>query len=212
MTQKQPIGPRLVGYARVSSDDQNLELQLAAFREVGILDDNIHVEKKSGRNDRRPKLELALMDLQQGDTFVVWKLDRMGRSPPKLYETLARVLSKGCGFRSLTQGIDVSTAVGRLLFGILSAIAGFESDLISERTAAGIAVLQERAGKDWKWGRKLYMTTERVKLVGDHLNGRNGKAKLSGPKIAKKLGVSTASIYAYWKQEGKGRFVRRRPK
>lgn len=211
MKQKPPIGPRLVAYARVSSDDQNLALQLAAFERAGVYEDNIHVEKKSGKNDRRPKLELALMDLREGDTFVIWKLDRMGRSPPKLYDTLRRVLEKGCGFRSLTENLDVGTAVGRLLFGILGAIAGFESDLISERTTAGLAVLKERAGKDWKWGRKLYMTAERVKLVGDHLNGRNGKAKLSGPKIAKKLGVSTASIYAYWKQSGKGRFVRRIP-
>jgi DNA invertase Pin-like site-specific DNA recombinase len=212
MSSKQPIGPRFIAYARVSSEDQNLSLQISAFHKIGVHDDNIHVEKKSGGNDRRPRLELAIKDLRDGDTFVVWKLDRMGRNPPMLYQTLARVLAKGCGFRSLTENIDVGTAVGRLLFGILSAIAGFERDLISERTAAGLAVLKERAGKDWKWGRKLYMTPERVKLVGDYLNGRNGKKRLSGPKVAAKLKVSTASIYGYWKQAGPGVFVRRKPK
>lgn len=203
---------RLVCYGRVSSDDQNLALQIEAFKKLGAHDDNIHIEKKSGRNDRRPKLELALMDLREGDTFVVWKLDRMGRSPPKLYDTLARILGKGCGFLCITQHIDIGTAVGRLLFGILSAVAGFESDLISERTAAGLAVIKERAGKDWKWGAKLIMTPERVKLAGDYLNGRNGKPKLSGPKVAKKLGVSPPTIYAYWKQAPGGKFIRRRPK
>ena len=200
---------RLVCYARVSTDDQDLSLQIEAFKKLGAHDDNIHVEKKSGASDKRPGLELALKDLREGDTFVVWKLDRMGRSPPKLYETLSRILGKGCGFMCITQHIDIGTAVGRLLFGILSAVAGFERDLISERTAAGLAVLRERAGKDWKWGPKVFMTPERIKLVGDHLNGRNGKKRMSGPQIAKKLGVSTASIYAFWKQAGPGKFVRK---
>lgn len=202
---------RLVCYARVSTDDQNLALQLSAFEKIGAHPDNIHVEKKSGVSSRRPGLELALKDLREGDTFVIWKLDRMGRSPPKLYDTLARVLGKGCGFRSLTEHIDVGTAVGRLLFGILSAVAGFERDVIAERTAAGLAVLKERAGKDWRWGPKVFMTPERIKLVGDYLNGRNGKPQLTGPKIAERMKISTASVYAFWKQAGPGRFVRKKP-
>lgn len=176
------------------------------------MEDNVHVEKKSGASSNRPKLELAIKDLRDGDTFVVWKLDRMGRSPPKLYEILARVLAKGCGFRSLTENIDVGTAVGRLLFGILSAIAGFERDLISERTTAGLAVIKERAGKDWKWGPPVYMTEERIKRAGALLNGAGGKKPMSGPKVAAKMGVSTASIYGHWKQAGKGKFIRKRKK
>ncbi len=198
-------GARLVGYARVSTDEQNLDLQLNALRRAGVRDDNLHIEKKSGISTRRPELEIALKDLREGDTFVIWKLDRLGRSVPKLYEVLARVLGKGCGFRSLTESMDVSTSVGRLLFGILGSVAQFERDLIAERTAAGLAVIKARAGKDWKWGPKVYMTPERIKRVGELLNGG-----MTGPEVAKKLGVSTASVYAFWKHAGKGKFVRKR--
>jgi DNA invertase Pin-like site-specific DNA recombinase len=208
---KAESAPRLVAYARVSTDDQNLSLQLDAFKKVGVHDDNIHVEKKSGVSSKRPQLEYAMKDLREGDTFVIWKLDRLGRSPPMLYAALNRILGKGCGFRSLTENIDVGTAVGRLLFGILGAIAGFERDLIAERTAAGLAVLKERAGKDWKWGPKVFMTPKRIKLVGDYLNGRSGKPQLTGPKIAERMKISTASIYAFWKQDGPGKFIRKTP-
>lgn len=205
-----PVGPRLIAYGRVSSDDQNLALQLAAFERAGVHPDNVHVEKKSGANDRRKNLELAIKDLREGDTFVVWKLDRMGRNPPKLYETLARVLAKGCGFRSLTENIDVGTAVGRLLFGILSAIAGFERDLISERTTAGLAVMRERAGKDWKWGRKAILTEAQVVRAGKMLNRE--RKPMSGPEVAKHFGVSTPTIYQHYRLNKSGhgaRFIRK---
>ena len=202
----------LVGYARVSTEDQKLDLQLDALRAAGVLPDNLHVEKISGASPKRPALDLAIKDLREGDTLVVWRLDRLARSMRQLYSRLDQIYAKGAYFRSIQESFDFGTVSGKLVLGVLGLVAEFERQIIAQRTTAGIAALKARKGADHKWGRELYMTPERVKLVGDHLNGRNGKKKLSGPKLAKKLGVSTASIYGYWKQKGKGHFVRRRPK
>ena len=202
----------LVGYARVSTEDQSLELQTQALLKAGVLPDNLHVEKISGASAKRPALDLAIKDLREGDTFIVWRLDRLARSVRQLYARLDQIYAKGAYFKSITESFDFGTVAGKLVLGVLALVAEFERQLTIERTSAGIAALNARKGADHKWGRELYMTPERVKLVGDHLNGRNGKKQLSGPKLAKKLGVSTASIYGYWKQSGKGRFVRRKPK
>ena len=202
----------LVGYARVSTEDQSLELQTQALLKAGVLPDNLPVEKISGASAKRPALDLAIKDLRAGDTFIVWRLDRLARSVRQLYARLDQIYAKGAYFKSITESFDFGTVAGKLVLGVLALVAEFERQLTIERTSAGIAALKARKGADHKWGRELYMTPERVKLVGDHLNGRNGKKQLSGPKIAKKLGVSTASIYGYWKQSGKGRFVRRKPK
>ena len=202
----------LVGYARVSTEDQKLDLQLDALRSAGVLPDNLHVEKISGASAKRPALDLAIKDLRHGDTLVVWRLDRLARSMRQLYHRLDQIYAKGANFRSITEAFDFGTVSGKFVLGILGHVAEFERQIIAQRTTAGIAALKARKGRGYKWGRELYMTTERVKLVGDHLNGRNGKEKLSGPKLAKKLGVSTASIYGYWKQSGQGKFIRRKPK
>ena len=207
-----PASGFLVGYARVSTEDQRLDLQTDALTAAGVLPDNLHVEKVSGASAKRPALDMAIKDLREGDTLVVWRLDRLARSMRQLYSRLDQIYAKGAYFRSLQEGFDFGTISGKLVLGVLGLVAEFERQLISQRTTAGIAALKARKGADHTWGRALYMTPERVKLVGDHLNGRNGKKQLSGPKLAKKLGVSTASIYGYWKQSGKGRFVRRKPK
>ena len=202
----------LVGYARVSTEEQKLDLQLDALRAAGVLPDNLHVEKISGASSKRPFLDLAIKDLREGDTLVVWRLDRLARSMRQLYHRLDQIYAKGAYFRSITENFDFGTISGKLVLGVLGLVAEFERQLIAQRTTAGIAALKARKGRGYKWGRELYMTPERVALVGDHLNGRNGKKKLSGPKIAAKMKISTASIYGYWKQTGKGVFVRRRPK
>jgi DNA invertase Pin-like site-specific DNA recombinase len=200
----------LVGYARVSTEDQSLNLQIDALKAAGVLDDNLHVEKVSGASSKRPGLELAIKDLREGDTLVVWRLDRLARSMRQLYARLDQIYAKGANFKSITEAFDFGTVSGKFVLGILGLVAEFERQIIAQRTAAGIAALKARKGADHKWGRALYMTPERVRLVGDYLNGRNGKPKLSGPKIAKKMKVSTASIYGYWKQTGKGTFIRKR--
>jgi DNA invertase Pin-like site-specific DNA recombinase len=198
----------LVGYARVSTQDQNLELQVDALRNAGVHDDNLHLEKVSGAGKRRPALDLAIKDLGEGDTLVVWRLDRLARSMRQLYSILDRIYAKKAFFRSLTEDFDFGTVSGKFVLGILGLVAEFERQLIAHRTSAAIAsVRARRENKDW--GPAVYMTPKRIALVGDYLNGRNGKPRLSGPKVAKKLGVSTASIYAHWKQSGKGRFVRK---
>lgn len=200
----------LVGYARVSTQDQNLEMQIEALQRAGVKDDNIHTEKVSGASQKRPSLDLAIKDLREGDTLVVWRLDRLARSMRQLYSTLDRVYAKGAFFRSLTEDFDFGTASGKFVLGILGLVAEFERQLIAHRTSAAIASVRARR-KDKSWGPKVYMTPERIKLVGDYLNGRNGKPKLTGPQTAKRLKVSTASIYAFWKQTGSGRFVRKKP-
>ena len=194
---------RLIGYARVSTEDQNLELQTAALTRAGVLSDNMHTDKASGVSKRRPGLRLALMDCREGDTLVIWKLDRLTRSPPELYALVEMLKNKGVGLRSLTEMLDTTTAIGRLVMGITTAVAGFERDLIAERTKAGLAVIREKRedkGEKWEWGRKVVMTEPKIERVGKYLN--SGK---SGPWVAAKMEVSTASIYGFWRNTKKKR-------
>ncbi len=200
----------LVGYARVSTEDQSLDLQTDALAAAGVKPDNIHVEKVSGASAKRPALDYAIKDLREGDTFVVWRLDRLARSMRQLYARLDAIYAKGAYFRSLQENFDFGTVSGKLVLGVLGLVAEFERQIIGQRTSAGIAALRQRR-KDKSWGPKVYMTPDKIKLVGDHLNGRNGREKMTGPKVAEKLGVSTASVYAFWKQAGNGKFIRKRP-
>ena len=202
----------LVGYARVSTEDQSLDLQTDALAAAGVLPDNMHVEKVSGASAKRPALDLAIMDLRPGDTFVVWRLDRLARSMRQLYARLDQIYAKEAYFRSITENFDFGTISGKLVLGVLGLVAEFERQLIAQRTTAGIAALKKRKGSDYRWGKTLHMTPDRVKLVGDYLNGRNGKPQLSGPKVAAKFGLSTAAIYGYWQLDRKAderKFVRR---
>ncbi len=194
----------LVGYARVSTQEQNLDMQIEALKKAGVKDDNIHTEKVSGASQKRPALDLAIMDLRTGDTFVVWRLDRLARSMRQLYSALDRIYAKGAFFRSLTEDFDFGTVSGKFVLGILGLVAEFERQLIAHRTQAAIASVRAKR-KDSHWGPKVYMTPERIRRVGELLNGG-----MTGPEVAKKLNVSTASVYAFWKHTGKGRFVRKR--
>lgn len=198
------VETRLIGYARVSTQEQNLDLQIKALRAAGVMDDNLHVERASGAAKRRPELDYAIMDCRPGDTFLVWRLDRLARSMRELYGRLDRIYAAGASFKSLTENFDFGTASGKFVLGILGLVAEFERQMIAQRTQAGIAAFKARnPGREW--GRELYMTPERIKRAGTLLNG--GK---SGPQVAKALKVSTASIYKYWKQAGPGKFVRKR--
>jgi len=194
----------LVGYARVSTEDQSLDLQTDALTAAGVKRDNLHVEKVSGASPKRPALDYAIKDLREGDTFVVWRLDRLARSMRQLYARLDAIYAKGAYFRSLQENFDFGTVSGKLVLGVLGLVAEFERQIIAQRTSAGIAALRARR-KDKSWGPKVYMTPDRIKRVGELLNGG-----MTGPKVAEKLGVSTASVYGHWKQVGKGRFVRKR--
>jgi DNA invertase Pin-like site-specific DNA recombinase len=211
MPAKPPKG-YLVGYARVSTEEQRLDLQTDALKKAGVLADNLHVEKVSASSRRRPALDLAIKDLRQGDTLVVWRLDRLARSIRELYTRLDQINAKGASFKSLTEDFDFTTVSGKFMLGILGQVTEFERQIIAQRTAAGIAALKERKGQSHKWGRKVIMTPDKIRLAGDYLNGRNGRRRLSGPKTAAKLRVSTAAIYQHWKQAGYHKFVRKRPK
>ncbi len=131
-----------IGYARVSTDEQNLDLQLKALTRDGC--DKVFEERVSGIALKRPRLDQALDSLVAGDVFVVWRLDRVGRTMPHLIETIRQIDQKGAGFRSLTESIDTTTATGRLYFHMSAALAEFERSLIIERTRAGMKAAKAR--------------------------------------------------------------------
>lgn len=133
-----PTTGTLIGYARVSTKDQSTKHQVEALRKHGVELDNIFVETVSGISHRRPRLEEAMAKCDAGDTFVVWKFDRFGRSIIDLLKRMKMLEDKGVGFVSLTDQIDTSTPAGRLMVHMLAAIAQFERDMISERTRAGM--------------------------------------------------------------------------
>jgi DNA invertase Pin-like site-specific DNA recombinase len=127
----------LVGYARVSTDEQNFDLQLTAFERAGV--HMVFQEKVSGTKKNRPELEHCLASLRPGDTLVVWKLDRLGRNTKHLIEILEELKSRSVHFRSLQDYIDTNSPIGNFFFTVLAAFAQLERDFISERTKAGLA-------------------------------------------------------------------------
>jgi DNA invertase Pin-like site-specific DNA recombinase len=134
--------PRLIGYARVSTDVQTTRLQLDALKAAGC--ERIFEDKESGALRSRPKLDRALAELRAGDTLVVWRLDRLGRSLRHLLEMSEMLRDRGVAMRSLTEHIDTATAAGKMLYAILGAVAQFERDVLSERTVAGMRAAQSR--------------------------------------------------------------------
>jgi DNA invertase Pin-like site-specific DNA recombinase len=196
--------PQFIGYARVSTDDQRLDLQLDALRRAGC--ETIYEEKISAARRTRSELELALKSLQPGDTFVVWRLDRLARSMRDLLKRLEQIEEAGAKFRSLTEHFDTRTAGGRFLLYILGAVAEFERQLTVERTSAGMRALRDRGHK---LGAKLKFTEpKRAKakamLKATRTVVRGGKT-LMRPKytrraIAKKLGVSYQTLYDWIKR------------
>jgi DNA invertase Pin-like site-specific DNA recombinase len=149
---------RLVGYARVSTNDQDLSMQISALRRAGVHDDNIWSEHVSGVKAKRPQRDMALLDARKGDVFIVYKLDRLGRSFRELLEMTDDMERRGIGFRSLTEGFDTTKPAGKLLFHMLGALAEFERGLIAERTRDGMAEAK-RQGK--RLGAPLWFTKER---------------------------------------------------
>lgn len=184
-----PSGPRLVGYARVSTAEQNLDMQISALSHAGVLADNIWAEKVSAGSSKRPQLALALLDTRAGDTFVVWKLDRMSRSMLDLLARMKDLEDRGVNFRSLTEGIDTNTPAGKLLLHVIGALAQFERDLIVERTKAGIAEFKAKGGRIGQ-PRKLSDDdmAEVMQMVRDGDSVR---------KIAARFNVVPGTIYNY---------------
>jgi DNA invertase Pin-like site-specific DNA recombinase len=178
----------LIGYARVSTQDQTPELQLDALRGVGC--EKIFTEKASGSQRERPQLKAALEYMRSGDTLVVWKLDRLARSLKQLIETIEQLKERDIDFRSLTEAIDTATPGGRLTFHIFAALAEFERSLIQERTQAGLASARAR-GK--KGGRPAALSSDDLlvakALLRDHA--------ISVEEVAKRLNVSPSTLYRH---------------
>ncbi len=174
-----------LGYARVSTLDQDRALQHDAPTAAGC--DRIFVDKASGKMTSRPALGDLLEQLRPGDTVVVWRLDRLGRSLRHLLETVADLEQRDVAFVSLTENIDTSTPGGRLVFHLFGALAEFERDLIRERTAAGLAAARARGRVG---GRPTVWTTDKVKAA----RAMSSSGKHDVASIARALGVSHASV------------------
>jgi len=153
-----------VGYARVSTQDQNLSLQLDALAAAGCK--KVFEDRASGAGAGRTGLQAALDYVRDGEVLVVWKLDRLGRSLPHLIETVTELAKRGVGFRSLTEAINTTTPGGRLVFHIFGALGQFERDLIQERTCAGLAAAAARGRKG---GRKPAINEDNLRRVRAHL-------------------------------------------
>jgi DNA invertase Pin-like site-specific DNA recombinase len=151
---------RLVGYARVSTDAQTTALQLDALRAAGV--NVVHEDSASGRSRSRPGLTRALEDLHAGDTLVVWRLDRLGRSLRDLLDICEMLRERDVALRSLTDHIDTSTAAGRMLYAVLGAVAQFERDVLRERTTAGLAAAKRRGERI---GRPRALTPAQVRAA-----------------------------------------------
>jgi len=153
-----------VGYARVSTQDQDLSLQIDALAAAGC--GKVFEDRASGASADRAGLQAALGYVRNGEVLVVWKLDRLGRSLPHLIETVTELAKRGVGFRSLTEAIDTTTPGGRLIFHIFGALGQFERDLIQERTRAGLAAAAARGRKG---GRKPTVTEEKLRRAREHI-------------------------------------------
>src|SRR5215212_4332269 len=178
----------LIGYARVSTEDQNLDLQRDALEKAGC--EQIFTDTVSGTKARRPGLEQALSHLRSGDTLVVWRLDRLGRSLRHLIDTVTDLQEKDVGFKSLTESIDTTTTGGRLVFNIFSSLAQFESEIIKERTQAGLQAARSR-GKTG--GRPRVLTEKQVEM----LNRLAADKDRSVQEICQTLGISRKTFYRY---------------
>ncbi|MDI6029324.1 recombinase family protein [Corticibacterium sp. UT-5YL-CI-8] len=170
-----------IGYARVSTGDQDTALQLDALRKAGC--ENLFEDKASGVKSDRPGLAEAVRYARDGDTLTVWKLDRLGRSMKHLIEIVTELEAKGVGFRSITENIDTTTPGGRLVFHLFGALAQFERDLIRERTCAGLQAAEERGRRG---GRQAVVTPEKLAKARQHLAaGLNVREAAARVKIGK---------------------------
>lgn len=175
----------LIGYARVSTEDQNLALQQDALNAAGCT--RIYEDKISGKTKDRPGLTACLDRLEPGDTLVVWRLDRLGRNMPHLVQTITDLTDRGVGFRSLDGLTADSTATGKLVIGMLALLAQFERDLLSERTKAGLEAARARGRRG---GRRPALTPAQVATARRMYAARTFSLR----DIADTLGVSKSTI------------------
>lgn len=183
-----------IGYARVSREDQNLDLQIDAILKRGVDPKQIFKEKVSGVSKKRPQFALCLKRLRRGDTLVVWKLDRLGRSLTALCELSKSFDDRGIMLVSITEGIDTTTAMGKLFFHFMAAIAQFERDLIGERTKAGIEAARTRG--TWR-SRPVTFEKEDYDAAIEAYRDDNG---LSIKEIARQSGLKMSTVNKHIKK------------
>jgi len=190
----------LLGYARISKADgnQTIDLQHDALATAGVGKSYIYKDKMSGRHDARPGLDSCLKALREGDTLVVWKLDRLGRNLRHLIELTEALSARKIGLKVLTgQGaaIDTTKPEGKLVFGIFAALAEFERELIVERTRTGLAAARARGRKG---GRPRKMTPSKIRMAMAAMSDPSAKAHL----VAEELGITTTTLYDYVNGDG----------
>ena len=191
---------RKIGYARVSTGEQSLDMQIAALRADGVLDDDLFSEQVSATAKKRPQLQHALRQCRSGDTFVVWRLDRVARNLTTLLEIMKDLTDRGVGFVSLTERVDTTTAIGRLYVQLAGAFAEFERQLIVERTRAGVARAKERGVK---FGRELVIDKEYAEYLV-----RTGRTVA---EIAELCGVSKQTVRNHYNQPERLRLAKLGP-
>ncbi|MEM6805098.1 MAG: recombinase family protein [Bacteroidota bacterium] len=177
-----------IGYARVSTQDQNLDLQIDALKAAGC--DEIIIDKVSGTVLERPGLGKIKMILRSGDSLIVWRLDRLGRSLKDLIEWVSYFEEKNITLKSLEESIDTSTSTGKLVFHLFGALAEFERNLIRERTQAGLAAARARGRMG---GRRKSLDPDDRKIAVDLYNQKNMPIK----KICEMMGISKPTLYSY---------------
>ena len=182
-----------IGYARVSTEDQNTSLQNDALKNAGC--EQLFEEKISGKSKDRPELDICLKVLREGDILVVWRLDRLGRSLEHLVQIIRDLESRKIGFLSLTESIDTTNAGGKLIFHIFAALAEFERNLISERTKAGLKAARARGRKG---GRKAKLTNSDMRKAAAMLRD----PLVTKTEVAKHFGVSRVTLNAGLIREG----------
>jgi DNA invertase Pin-like site-specific DNA recombinase len=180
-----------VGYARVSTTDQTLDLQQDALRRAGC--EKLFTDTMSGAKAERPGLVQTLTFMRSGDVLVVWKLDRLGRSLKNLIDVVTELETLGIGFRSTTESIDTTTSGGKLIFHIFGALAEFERDLIRERTSAGLAAARARGRKGGRPRVLALSDPKKMALALSLYNDKNNSMK----DICSTLRVSRATLYRY---------------
>jgi DNA invertase Pin-like site-specific DNA recombinase len=182
-----------IGYARVSTEDQNTSLQTDALKNAGC--EQLFEEKVSGKSKDRPELDICLKVLREGDILVVWRLDRLGRSLEHLVQIIRDLELRKIGFLSLTESIDTTNAGGKLIFHIFAALAEFERNLISERTKAGLKAARARGRKG---GRKAKLTNSDMRKAAAMLRD----PLVTKTEVAKHFGVSRVTLNAGLIREG----------
>jgi len=190
-----------IGYARVSTKEQSLNLQIDALKKEGCKTKDIFTEKVSGAKKDRPQL-LKMMDhLREGDVVIIWKLDRLGRSLKDLIDLVSKLNDMGVGLKSINDPIDTSSSQGKLIFNIFACLAEFERDVIRERTNAGLAAARAR-GRVGGRPKGLSKEAKSKAEFAAMLYQKRGKEELSINEICERVGCSKPTLYNYLRNQG----------